>query len=89
MPKSKKLLNWSIDALEELERGMSFYAEQNPAAVRRMHNEINLAGLSLIAAITQERGRPGRVPGTRELVLGSRTPFILVFREVVNEGTII
>lgn len=68
MPKSKKLLNWTIDTLEELERGMSFYAEQNLAAARRMQNEINLAGLSLIAAIAQERGRPGRVPGTRELV---------------------
>ncbi|MDO9012467.1 MAG: type II toxin-antitoxin system RelE/ParE family toxin [Gallionella sp.] len=89
MPKSKKLLDWTTNALDELERGMAFYAEQNPVAARRMQNEINLASLSLIAAIAPEKGRPGRVPRTRELVLGSRTPYILVFREVVNEVSII
>ncbi len=68
---------------------MAFYAEQNPVAARRMQDEINLAALSLIATTAPEKGRPGRVPATRELFLGSRTPYVLVFREVVNEIPVI
>lgn len=89
MPKSKKLLEWTISALDELEQGMAYYAEQNPVAARRMQEEINLAAQSLIATTVPTRGKPGRVSRTRELVLGSRTPYILVFREVVNEVTTI
>lgn len=89
MPKSKKLLDWTTNALDELERGMAFYAEQNPVAARRMQDEINLACLSLIAEMAPEKGRPGCLPGTRELVLGSRTPYVLVFREIVNDTSTI
>ena len=37
---------------------------------------------SLIATEVPSKGRPGRLAGTRELVVGSRTPYILVFAEV-------
>jgi plasmid stabilization system protein ParE len=89
MPKTKKRLEWSASALVELEKGIAYYAERNPVAAQRMQEEIDHAALSLIAATVQARGKPGRMPGTRELVLGSHTPYILVFREVVNGVTTI
>ncbi len=87
MPKSSKRLEWSATALVELEEGIAYYAERNPVAARRMLEEIDQAAQSLIVAITPAKGKPGRVPKTRELVLGSRTPYILIFREVVNGVT--
>lgn len=89
MPKNNKQLEWSTSALVELEEGIAYYAERNPAAAQRMLEEINHTAQSLIAAIAPAKGRPGRVPKTRELVLGSRTPYILIFREVINETSTI
>lgn len=89
MPKSKKRLEWSASALIELEKGMAYYAERNHVAAQRMQEEIERAALSLIASIVPAKGKPGRVPGTRELVLGSHAPYILIFREVVNGVTTI
>ena len=89
MPKSKKRLEWSVSALVELEKGMVYYAERNPVAAQRMLEEINHAAQSLIAEKIPAKGNPGRVPGTRELVLGSHTPYILIFHEAVNEVTTI
>jgi toxin ParE1/3/4 len=89
MPKSKRRLEWSASALAELEKGMAYYAERNPVAAQRMLEEIGHAAQSLIAATVPAKGKPGRVPGTRELVLGSHTPYILIFREVVNVITTI
>ncbi len=59
---------------------MAFYAEKSPDAARRMLQEINKAALSLIAPTLPASGRPGRVPGTRELVLGRRTPYTIIFQ---------
>ena len=59
---------------------MAFYAERNPDAARRMLQEINKAALSLIASTLPASGRPGRVPGTRELVMGRRTPNTIIFQ---------
>jgi toxin ParE1/3/4 len=89
MPKTKRRLEWSATALVELEKGIAYYAERNPVAAQRMLEEIDHAALSLIAATVPARGKPGRMPGTRELVLGSHTPYILIFREVVKEVTTI
>lgn len=79
MPKQKKWLEWTARALDELDNGMTHYAEQNPAAARRMQKEIDSAALSLVATVLPVKGKPGCVPGTRELVLGANTPYILVF----------
>lgn len=85
MLKRKKQLEWTASALTELEKSMAYYAERNPAAAQRMQAEIHLAALSLIATKVPAKGKPGRMPKTRELVLGGHTPYILVFREVVQE----
>jgi len=60
---------------------MNFYAERNPAAAKRMRNEINNAANSLIAQPIAQPGRIGVIAGTRELVVGHRTPFTLIYRE--------
>lgn len=63
---------------------MAYYAERNPMAALRMLEEIDHAAQSLVAATLPAKGKPGRVPGTRELVLGTHTPYILIFREVAK-----
>jgi len=52
-------------------------AEQNPAAATRMILRIRTAVGRL--ARSPELGRPGRVEGTRELVI-ARTPYIVPYR---------
>jgi len=76
-----KLLDWAESALDELGEGVAWYAERNPAAAQRMLEEINHAALSLVATEVPSKGKPGRLVGTRELVVSSRTPYILVFAE--------
>lgn len=88
MPARKKRLEWSKTALAEFAEGMAFYAERNPDAARRMFQEINKAALSLIAPTLPANGKPGRVPGTRELVLGRRTPYTIIF-QVQPDGAMV
>jgi plasmid stabilization system protein ParE len=85
MPKRKKQLDWSDTAKAELAEGMAYYAERNPAAARRMLAEINKVALSLIAETIPTSGKAGRMEGTRELVLGRRTPYTIIFREVSGD----
>lgn len=81
MPRSaSKRLDWAQEALDEFDAAMSFYAERNPSAANRMADEIIKAALLLIDPFPTT-GRPGRVPGTFERLIGRRTPFTLVYRE--------
>ena len=59
---------------------MSFYAERNPGAADRMADEIFKAARLLIDPFPTP-GKPGRIAGTFERVVGRRTPFTLVYRE--------
>lgn len=81
MPTKNKRLDWAESALEELGEGIAYYAERNPKAAQRMLEEINHAAQSLVATEVPSKGKPGRLVGTRELVVSSRTPYILVFAE--------
>lgn len=81
MPTKNKRLDWAESALDELCAGIAYYAERNPVAAQRMLEEINRAAQLLVATEIPDKGRPGRLVGTRELVVGSRTPYILVFAE--------
>ena len=85
MPTKSKPLDWAESALDELGEGIAYYAERNPDAAQRMLEEINHAAQSLVATEVPSKGRPGRLVGTRELVVGSRTPFILVFAETKSQ----
>ena len=88
MPARKKRLEWSETTLAELAEGMAFYAARNPDAARRMLDEINVAALSLIAPTLPASGKPGRVPGTHELVLGRRTPYTIIFQAQLDGATV-
>lgn len=80
MPGTKsKRLDWHPEAIAELAESLAWYARRNPAAARRMRKAIEQAALSLIALPIAVSGRLGVVAGTRELPVGHRVPFTLIF----------
>ena len=70
-------LRYTRQALADLEEARAYIAERNSKAAAAVATRIRTAidGLRLFP----ERGRPGRVAGTRELVI-AHTPFIAVYR---------
>ncbi len=74
-------IEWVRLALSDLDEAATFIAQDNPEAARRMVRRIyNTARL---LSDQPDAGRPGRVHGTRELVIAD-TPFILPYRVVNN-----
>jgi toxin ParE1/3/4 len=78
-------ISWRQRALEDLEAARKFIAADNPRASRRVLETILAAVFRL--STTPEIGRPGRVAGTRELVV-PRTPYIVAY-SVVNDEVVI
>jgi toxin ParE1/3/4 len=68
---------WSGAARSDLSAFRAFIGQEQPEAARRQA-EIMLAAAAGLARFP-ESGRPGRVPGTRELLVG-RTPWPVVYR---------
>lgn len=70
-------IRWTLAALRDLEASHSYLIDDQPAAADKTVEKI-LAG---IQNLTQhpEMGRPGRVRGTRELVV---LPFVVAYRNV-------
>lgn len=66
---------WREDARNDVARIAAYIAIDNPVAARQVARELFLAGESL--AVFPKRGRPGRVRGTRELVV--HRPYIIVY----------
>jgi addiction module RelE/StbE family toxin len=75
---------WRRVALNDLEGIRRYIAHENPAAGARVRAAIRNAAEQL--ADHPHLGRPGRVEGTRELVIAG-TPFIVVYR-VLNEDSV-
>ncbi|HEV2696774.1 MAG TPA: type II toxin-antitoxin system RelE/ParE family toxin [Terriglobales bacterium] len=71
------LVRWLEFALENLNAEAEYIARDNPAAAARTVQHIfgAIKQLEQFPAI----GRPGRVPGTRELVVAG-TPYIIPYR---------
>jgi toxin ParE1/3/4 len=69
---------WSPEAIQDLVSLRSYIAEDNPVAAQRVALRIVKAVEELLAD-NPHMGRPGRVPGTRELVI-PRTPYIVPYR---------
>jgi toxin ParE1/3/4 len=67
---------WLRAAERNLEEQLAYIGERNPPAADRLADKIATTVASL--ADNPRRGRPGRVAGTRELVV-PRTPYILVY----------
>jgi toxin ParE1/3/4 len=68
---------WSARAVRHLAQLRSFIARDRPSAAREVAVTI-LSSVNLLAE-QPSLGRPGRLPGTRELVV-SRTPYLVPYR---------
>ena len=68
---------WSPRAAGHLEQIRDYIAEDDPAAAARIAEKI-LAAVGLLAR-HPGAGRPGRIPGTRELLVAG-TPYIIPYR---------
>jgi len=75
-------VRWTLDAADDLERICDYVAGDRPEAARRIAIDILRAvdGLDTFP----NRGRPGRVEETRELVLAP-LPFVAVDEVLENE----
>lgn len=69
---------WSPEAIEDLVSLRAYIAEDNPAAARRIVLRI-IQVIELLLPENPHSGRPGRVPGTRELII-PRTPYVVPYR---------
>ncbi len=74
---------WRARALADISRIVRHVGTDNPVAAVRIGRELLVAGDSLIPF--PQRGRPGRLPGTRELLIVR--PYIIVYR-VAATGTV-
>jgi toxin ParE1/3/4 len=70
-------VRWLRIALANLEAEADYIAEDNPAAADRLIQRI-MRAVNLLAK-NPAMGRPGRIPGTRELIIGD-TPYIVPYR---------
>ena len=68
---------WSVRALRHLSRLRDFIARDRPSAAQ----EIAVTILSSVELLAEQPslGRPGRLPGTRELVIPG-TPYLVPYR---------
>jgi addiction module RelE/StbE family toxin len=75
-------IRWLDLAVDDLEKIADYISQDNPEAARRVVSRLWTAVKSL--AEQPKMGRPGRVYGTRELVV-SDTPFVVPYRVVGSE----
>lgn len=69
---------WSPETIQDLMSLRAYIAEQSPAGARRVVLRI-LHNVEHLLPDNPHIGRPGRVPGTRELVI-AQTPYIVPYR---------
>lgn len=70
-------IRWLFLAVQDLEAVFDYIYPENPAAAAAGLDRINSAVAML--STNPAMGRPGRVAGTRELVVAS-TPYIVAYR---------
>ena len=69
---------WSPEAIDDLTSLRAYIAEDNPAAAQEVALHI-LQNIEQLLPNNPQMGRPGRIPGTRELVI-PKTPFVIPYR---------
>jgi len=77
-------VKWTRKALDNLQDAVEYIANDRPVAATNVASKILNAANGL--NVQPGMGRPGRVPGTRELIVGG-LPYILPY--VVKEGAVI
>lgn len=75
-------LRWLNLALDDFDEIAEYISRDNPEAAHRMVRRLWKA--ACVLAGQPEMGRPGRVHGTRELVV-VKTPFVVPYRVVGSE----
>jgi toxin ParE1/3/4 len=70
-------LTWTEPALRDLAAARGYIAQENPASAKPQVSKI-VERIEMLRRLP-ESGRPGRRPGTRELVV-SGTPFVVPYR---------
>ncbi len=75
-------LIWSPEAIADLVALRAYIEQDDPVAAQRVSLHI-IHNVETLLPNSPEMGRPGRVPGTRELVI-PRTPFVVPYRLVGN-----
>jgi toxin ParE1/3/4 len=73
---------WSPEAIDDLAALRAYIEQDNPAAAQRVVLRI-IENVETLLPNNHEMGRPGRVPGSPELVI-PMTPFIVPYRLVGN-----
>ena len=73
---------WAPEAIDDLAALRAYIAQDDPAAAQRVALHI-VRNVETLLPNDLDMGRPGRVPGTRELVI-PKTPFIVPYRVVGN-----
>ncbi len=76
-------VRWSPEAADDLERIVQYIQRDNPEIARKVAVII----INAVGALStfSERGRTGRIAGTRELVVAS-LPWIAVYR--IRDGAV-
>jgi addiction module RelE/StbE family toxin len=77
---------WRPIALEDLEQARRYVAEHNPRAAEHLWQRL-LTAIGRLAVLPG-LGRPGRVEGTRELIV-ARTPYIVAYTVIRDEVMIL
>ena len=77
-------IEWSDEALADLSSLHAFIAKDNPSAAQKVAMSI-VASVETNLPDNPHIGRPGRVNGTRELVI-THTPYIVPYR--IKQDTI-
>jgi toxin ParE1/3/4 len=72
------IVDWSPEAIDDLAHLRATIAADNPAAARKIASRI-LDAVETLLPDHPGMGRPGRVSGTRELVV-PQTPYIVPYR---------
>jgi toxin ParE1/3/4 len=71
-------LLWSPESIHDLIALRAYIAEHDPPSAKRVALHILLSVEHLLSE-NPKRGAPGRVPGTRELVI-PKTPYVVPYR---------
>lgn len=71
-------IRWTDEAIDDLRSLHAFIAKDNPAAAQKVVLTI-VEAVETLLPDNPQIGRPGRVNGTRELVI-SGTPYIVPYR---------
>ena len=79
-------IRWSDRPAADLDAILSYFQETNPSAVRHTHDALlsQIGSLSTLPGL----GRPGRVAGSRQLVI-ARLPYVVAYTVEPGEDTVV